>query len=178
MRDCILYQPLQVIILVFVHPALTETLIQWLNYGVLFKSTPVPFATEYWLHTYEIRLPSSPAIPSSPCQHGPLPLLSSSYQTHILSLQTKRISQLNTTDIQITQLIPESKLKSPSWSKRGLLNFAGAFSKIRNGTATTWCRAHQTHKASTQGHIFPEWHKLVTNGSIHVHMPIWIPSRV
>ncbi|XP_071098997.1 uncharacterized protein [Haliotis cracherodii] len=47
----------------FARPALGTSPVQQLNYGIVFKpTTQVHFATEYWVHTYEVKLPHVPSI--------------------------------------------------------------------------------------------------------------------
>ncbi|XP_071099911.1 uncharacterized protein [Haliotis cracherodii] len=124
----------------FARPTLGTSPVQRLNYGIVFKpTTQVHFATEYWVHTYEVKLPHVPSIPTmSGCHQGNgTCAILHQIQMHLNVIKTRCVSLLNETRHQIIKLIPESKVPSSSRSKRAVLSFVGSLSKTLFGTATT-----------------------------------------
>ncbi|XP_048246473.1 uncharacterized protein LOC124124993 [Haliotis rufescens] len=97
---------------VFAHPVFCASPVQRLNYGIVYQPTSkVHFATEYWVHTYEVKIPAVPGIPTmSGCHQGNSTCaLLNQIQMHLNVIKTKCVSQLNETRQQLMQLIPESK---------------------------------------------------------------------
>ncbi len=126
-------------LLMFTTPILATDPVQRLNYGIVFKpSHQINFATEYWVHTYEVKLPVVPTIPHlNPCTVGnDTCTLTNQIQTHLNLIKTKCIFFINETNNQIIRLIPQATLSIPSRTKRGILNFVGSFAKTLFGTAT------------------------------------------
>jgi len=121
-------------------PVLAGKPVQRLNYGIFFKpASPIHLATEYWMHTYEVKLPSIPHIPLISGCHttNASCTLIRQIQTHLNVIKLQTLSQLNATNNLIMQLIPVSKLPTSVRSKRALLGFVGSFAKTLFGTATT-----------------------------------------
>ena len=133
------------LLLLFLSPVLGKGPVQRLNYGVLFKPTPPAyFATENWVHTYEVKLPNAPAIPHlSICNSGNATCaVLRQIQTHLNQIKSKCILYVNQTNSQISNIIPESKLSLKSRSKRGyagiektLLDFNTKNSIVKQGTS-------------------------------------------
>ncbi|XP_071088962.1 uncharacterized protein [Haliotis cracherodii] len=94
---------------------------------------------EYWVHTYEVKIPAVPGIPTrSGCHQGNSTCaLLNQIQMHLNVIKTKCVSQLTETRQQLMQLIPESKTPSSTRTKRAVLSFVGSLSKTLFGTATT-----------------------------------------
>ena len=115
-----------------------KTIVQRLNYGVVFKENGnLVLSNEHWLHTFEITIPDAVPIPSiGTCQKDDSTCMMTA---HILaSLNTVRAetsARLNNTIETIRKLIPEAEVKR-SRSRRSLLPFLGDLSKTLFGTAT------------------------------------------
>ncbi|XP_067650865.1 uncharacterized protein [Haliotis asinina] len=124
----------------FARPVVSSDPVPRLNYGILFRPAPqVNFSTEYWIHTYEVKLPNVPGIPTfSGCHQGNKTCdLLHQTQMHLNAIKTKCVAQLNATRQQIIKLIPESRIPSSTRTKRAILSFVGTLSKTLFGTATT-----------------------------------------
>lgn len=109
-----------------------------LNYGVMFKQTnKVVFASDSWLHTFEIELPdnvSTPLLPSCTSQNISCSMISQII-TQLNGIRYETQTKLNLTLNTIKQLIPEKHIHK-SRSKRALLPFIGKLSKGLFNTAT------------------------------------------
>ena len=115
-----------------------KTIIQRLNYGVVFRENgQLVLSNEHWLHTFEISIPEFVAIPSLGTCHKDNSTCM--MIAHILaSLNTVRAetsARLNNTIQTIRKLIPEAEVKR-SRSRRSLLSFLGDLSKTLFRTAT------------------------------------------
>jgi hypothetical protein len=114
---------------------------QRLNYGVIFqKQTDVDFASDVWIHTFEIPLYLNMDI-------GDISVCSQSNQkfcliTHQLSININVIGRrlrAHVTDTRnlVYDLIPQTRLPINSRAKRALLPFVGELSKSIFGIATS-----------------------------------------
>ena len=116
-----------------------SSMVQRLNYGVLFqRETSVILTREYWLHTYEIKLPEVAKVPSiATClRDNNTCLLVGHVLAQINTLRTETSSRLNKTLQTVNQLVPHASTLKRSRSKRSLLPFIGKLSKTLFGTAT------------------------------------------
>lgn len=114
------------------------SLVQRLNYGVVFKkTTDLVIARDFWLHTFEIVFPENLDTPTLPICKGKNQTcqVTSHVLAQINSVRTETSSRLNDTLDTMMELIPETKIHK-SRSKRSLLPFIGKLSKGLFGTAT------------------------------------------
>ncbi|XP_048259087.1 uncharacterized protein LOC125384301 [Haliotis rufescens] len=117
-----------------------QDIIQRINYGVIFQPmTKVQFATEYWLHTYQLDIPSSFHLKAiRGCYHNNSTCqLVKLFQSQVNSIKMRCSTMLNETLFQINQLLPTTFSPKGQRSKLALLGFIGHLSKSLFGTATS-----------------------------------------
>lgn len=110
-----------------------------LNYGVTFqKQPPLYMSREYWMHTFEIELPTNISITSIPMCEPPLPNcdLFNSITSHVNIAKENTMSFMNTVLTEIFNMVPESNLEPQIRKTRAILSFVGSLSKTLFGTAT------------------------------------------
>ncbi|OWF53805.1 transmembrane protein ORF68 [Mizuhopecten yessoensis] len=119
------------------------SLVQRLNYGILFDPTAkLHLGQEYWSHTFEITLPAKIHLPGSlQCRRQQCEPANVVLKT-LNALRMQCMASINSTVTKIHRLIPHSyfpnTLKFGSRrSKRGLMDFIGDVSKSLFGTATS-----------------------------------------
>jgi hypothetical protein len=114
--------------------AATPTVVQRINYGIVFQpQEQLSVATEWWLHTYEIKLPRPKHIPSVKSCH----FLNKSCRTldpilhNLDKINVQTGPSLNRTVKQIHTLLPQTTIPR---GKRSILPFIGDLSKSLFGT--------------------------------------------
>lgn len=112
-----------------------------LNYGVMFqKQIDVDFASDTWVHTFEIPLFLDVTLPElSKCTLRNPKYCFTLHQlsVNIKVIRTKLKSHLDSAKQLVYALIPEIKMPLKSRSKRALLPFVGELSKSLFGVATS-----------------------------------------
>ncbi|CAC5362515.1 unnamed protein product [Mytilus coruscus] len=112
--------------------------IRRLNYGVLFQKQPSLYLSrEYWLHTFEVELPSNISIQSIPSCNSAVSTcyLFNSIIFHVNVLKENTMTFTHRTLIEIFDMVPETNLNPQKRKSRALLPFIGSLSKSFFGTA-------------------------------------------
>ncbi|CAG2224481.1 unnamed protein product [Mytilus edulis] len=110
-----------------------------LNYGVLFQKQPSLYLSrEYWLHTFEVELPSNISIQSIPSCTAAVSTcyLFNSIIFHVNVLKENTMTFTHRTLMEIFDMVPETNLNPQKRKSRALLPFIGSLSKSFFGTAT------------------------------------------
>ncbi|CAC5362606.1 unnamed protein product [Mytilus coruscus] len=110
-----------------------------LNYGVLFQKQPsIYLSHEYWLHTFEVELPSNISIQSIPSCTSAVSTcyLFNSIIFHVNALKENTMTFTHRTLMEIFDMVPETDLNPQKRKSRALLPFIGSLSKSFFGTAT------------------------------------------
>ncbi|MES9881484.1 MAG: envelope fusion protein [Sedimenticola sp.] len=116
----------------------TETVLQRLNYGVIFKEeADVRLGNEYWLHTFKLPMPKRLMVPMIGDCHkdNDTCLLIGQMLGQINMFRKDTALQLNNTILSIKRLVPEASIRKTR-TKRALLSFVGQLSRTIFGTAT------------------------------------------
>ncbi|CAC5362550.1 unnamed protein product [Mytilus coruscus] len=110
-----------------------------LNYGVLFQKQPSLYLSrEYWLHTFEVELPSNISIQSIPSCTSAVSTcyLFNSIIFHVNVLKENTMTFTHRTLMEIFDMVPETDLNLQKRKSRALLPFIGSLIKSFFGTAT------------------------------------------
>jgi hypothetical protein len=124
-------------------PSTDATTIQRINYGTMFKKIGhIQLASEYWLHTYQIQLPTEMDIPPIPECHNPdymTPTCTALRHliTHANVLRNQTLSTVNKTLRKLYEIVPQREImKGTKRTQRAPLDFIGSIAESIFGIAT------------------------------------------
>ena len=98
----------------------SEDNIHLLNYGIIFQKQPQLYLSrEYWLHTFQVKLPSNITIEAVPIWHATVQAcqLLITIIFHVNVMKENTITFVHKTLMEIFNIVPESNL---NFNKRKL----------------------------------------------------------
>ena len=117
----------------------SEDNIHRLNYGIIFQKQPQLYLSrEYWLHTFEVELPSNVTIEAVPICQATVQAcqLFNTIILHVNVMKENTITFVHKTLMEIFNMVPESNLNFNKRKLRSLLPFVGTLAKGLFGVAT------------------------------------------